>query len=158
MTSIYRYKLSNDTEELLNEFARTFFHLSNKELSDEWNQFQATHASDFEREETRLREMGYDGDINAKIYRSLRYYHIKRYRNPDTFRRNIIQERKQYQPIPQDIQLKMTRFFERNCDVSKDKPQVKFLEFVRENDDSLLENIQIKKAFKNMFYRYKTRG
>jgi len=155
MTSIYRFKLSNDIEELLNEFARTFFHLERRELSNEWNQFQEKHKERFDRENVRLTEQGYEGDINAKIYRSLRYYHIKRYRQP--IQQNIRGNRKQHEHISPEIHRQMVEFFQQNCNAKTDKPQDKFTEFVALlNDEEYLNNSHIKKSFKNMFYRMKT--
>ena len=73
---IYRYKFSNELMEPLTEF-------SSKHRFDEaslfkvyWERWesQPQNISIVDREERRLKMLGYEGDMHKKMYKTVRYY------------------------------------------------------------------------------------
>tara|TARA_Y100000996_G_C22385985_1_gene587134 strand:- start:192 stop:755 length:564 start_codon:yes stop_codon:yes gene_type:complete len=70
----YRFKLSGAVQDLVAEFARENAPLSRQDYKAAWEVWLETNSALIERERSRLKEQGFQGDLGVKMYKSGRYY------------------------------------------------------------------------------------
>ena len=78
MSKIYRYKLDEEVISSLSAFGKLYEHLPNKEFKEQWKELLEINKVLFEKEELRLRKLGYEKDVYDKLYKSCRYYYRKK--------------------------------------------------------------------------------
>ena len=113
----HRFTLSNGVVAKLNEFARTELTGSKRrsEMDALWQRFVAANTNLFDSERERLRSIGYAGDLNTKMYRSVLYY---RKPNEDGSERRASgepQARREYIATPADLLPIMDEHIETHC-------------------------------------------
>ena len=150
VTQIYRYKLDINIINIISSFAKQNQHALQKDYKEEWKKFIEENKEIIMREETRLKELGYQGDVIEKMYKSGRYYFKNK--NPDKI--DIKKARKKYERINNDIR-KAIKEHVNECIKNKIKPADAYENFINENL-SYKNNISIKKAYKNIYYNYQT--
>lgn len=72
--TIYRYKFTNDFMILLHNFSKIHQYDSKHDFKDAWTHWCEDNRDTIMAETRRLLIMGYDGDIDAKMFKSARYY------------------------------------------------------------------------------------
>jgi hypothetical protein len=72
--AIYRYKLGDAFTEALAAFARVHAHDDRREYRDAWKAWCSVNRHAVDTEAARLRALGYEGDVEDKIYKAGRYY------------------------------------------------------------------------------------
>ena len=72
--SIYRYKFSEGILQLIGEFSSTHKYDEPVQFREEWDIFVELHKEHLNREKMRLSSIGYDGNVDEKMYKSARYY------------------------------------------------------------------------------------
>jgi hypothetical protein len=87
---IFRYKFDLPIVNLINTFATTHKYDDASQFRDEWDEFIKDNKASIDREKQRLRNAGYTGDINSKMYKSARYY----FKNKSTEKKKSKQRRK----------------------------------------------------------------
>ena len=96
---IYRYKLAAPFQERLRIFAQEHKHLEDPSaFRNAWEQWVGENAELLERETRRLSDMGYEGSVSQKIYKSARHYH--RLRSQD---RPEPRQRRKYVALPREV-------------------------------------------------------
>jgi|TARA_A100001015_G_scaffold115495_1_gene128238 hypothetical protein len=75
MSKVYRYKLNSNIVALVEEFAKLHQYDNRKEYKEAWDEYLEEHKEEIKREENRLTSLGYEGDINDKMFKSGRYYY-----------------------------------------------------------------------------------
>lgn len=77
-TKTFRFKFSEDISSVLNEFSKLHTHEDRDDYNHHWELWLLENRDLINREESRLVESGYQGDIEDKLYKSARYYHRKK--------------------------------------------------------------------------------
>ena len=82
LTKTYRFKFNEEITSILNQFSKLHMH-DDKYLQSSIGSYGFLENIDIIKEESRLIEAGYDGDINDKLYKSARYYYRKKTQKKD---------------------------------------------------------------------------
>ena len=75
---IFRFKFTNDIVDLLHGFAKLHQFDDRHTFKESWSRWAANNHDGLEKEERRLEELGYKGDVFDKMYKSVRYYFRKK--------------------------------------------------------------------------------
>ena len=118
MSQIYRYKFSNNFLEELKAFATVHRYDDIPSFREHWETWLTKNKESVLREERILKEKGYDGDINDKMYKSVRYY----------YKNKIIKE-KQPTAIPEID--KTSEILASGFLVFKNEVEIKSFQFIR---------------------------
>ena len=115
-TKTYRFKLSEDISSILNEFTKLHMHEDRHDYNQHWELLLLENCDLIKREESRLLDSGYEGDINDKLYKSARYYHRKKTnKNKDGEK----QKRREYVSVSTEfleaIDLHINNFVKNEC-------------------------------------------
>lgn len=70
----YRFKLSPGVQDILATFSRDHREDSRSVYKSEWEAWLKEHHAVLEQERSRLKELGYGGDVDDKMYKAGRYY------------------------------------------------------------------------------------
>ena len=160
--SIYRYKFTNEFIEELYKFSKIHQYDHRKDFKDAWEKWVDENDLIINEEVNRLTELGYDGDILDKMFKSARYY----FRKKGTEKKEPVARRSYIGTSKELIEI-MDEHIKRN--ISKEfKPSNGFEEFCKENIDLLKEEItrliscnikdaneikkKIKKTYKNRYF------
>jgi len=155
----YNYQLSK----YIINFIKTDFIDKNDDNDDFdklWNKWLHVEGVDrvFKLEKERLNMSGWEGDIHIKVYKSIKYYQIKKSKKKCTKKK-----RRNYIHISTDMKKQMYEFID-NTKIKK--PSNAYMEFLNtyktsyDNETKQLKEhlhekeiaIKIKKTFKNRFY------
>ena len=77
---VYRFKFSENVANGIYEFAKLHQFDDRSTYKEAWKDWCETNEDDIRREVNRLTELGYDGNVEDKMYKSGRYY----FRNKST--------------------------------------------------------------------------
>ena len=156
---IYRYKFSSEFTNKLLAFIDIHRFDSVSIFKDEWHKWCAGNDELVQRENMRLVELGYTGDIADKMYKSARYY----YKNKPTVTKSP-KKRRKYVRLSGDILALMDDHVGGN----REKPSVSFQMFMEKHKEKMASlkselrekgikseeiDIKIKKTFKNRYFR-----
>ena len=154
---IYRFKFTPQFLNELYEFAKIHQYDNRKEFKNQWNIWKINNINIITAEESLLNKNGYTGDINKKMYTSVRYYLKDKQIIP-----NEPIERCSYITINKDILFLMDEHIKNNINV---KPSILFAEFMDNNQDLIFKenqiisreyninfNKKINKTYKNRYY------
>jgi len=88
----FRFTFSPDIVSEINAFALIHKHDDRKEFKENWENWTKNNIGIVSDELTRLKTMGYDGDIHDKMFKSARYYYRKKstHKNEPKQRRKYI--------------------------------------------------------------------
>ena len=113
----HRFTLSTNVVNKLNEFARGELSGSKRrsEMDALWQRFVQANANLFDEETRRLRNIGYTGDLNTKMYRSVLYYRKPTEDGSDRRGNTEPQERREYIATPSDLLPIMDEHIEAHC-------------------------------------------
>ena len=75
---IYRFKFSECFAEKILYFSKVHQYDNRKIFKEEWEKWVEENEQEYTAEITRLTELGYEGDVKDKIYKSARYYYRKK--------------------------------------------------------------------------------
>ena len=143
---IYRYKFSNELMERLTEF-------SSKHRCDEaslfkvyWERWesQPQNISIVDREERRLKMLGYEGDMHKKMYKTVRYYLKNK-----SLEKKEPKKRRKYVTLDKEFLEKMDDHILQVAIVQDLKPAHAFNNFTSLSDNTRLVDEQIKTMMNN---------
>jgi len=155
--NVFRYKLSDDTMTLIAEFSKLHQYDDRHAYKDAWALWLTENRDFISREESRLNEIGFHGDVIDKMFKAGRYYFRekgedkskKNGKNGDSGGKVKVREEEEEEG---KVNKKITRayismnpeFIEAiNVHLTKSmkendfKPQTSFIQFVEENKDIL---------------------
>ena len=153
--NVFRYKLSDDTMTLIAEFSKLHQYDDRHAYKDAWKLWLTENRDFIAREESRLKEIGFDGDVIDKMFKAGRYYFRekgeekskKNGKNGDSGGKVKVREEEEgkvNKKITRDYILMNQEFIEAiNVHLTKSmkendfKPQTSFIQFVEENKDIL---------------------
>jgi hypothetical protein len=166
----YRFKFSNDIIELLKKFSLENKTKSKKEFDIVWEKFLVENNQLINDEITLVKRNGYVGDVNKKMYNSVRYYYCKK--DNANIQEKTIKKRKKYIGLPKEILKNIDEHINNNIKDNNYKPSVGFDNYYTSNynmlnelyinnydsdfDKKEFEN-KIKKTYKNRHYNISKR-
>ena len=162
--NIYRYKFAENFTNELFRFSKIHEYDDRKTFKDAWNTWLEENEDLVNIELRRLRELGYEGDIIDKMFKSCRYY----FRKKSTEKKAPVQ-RRNYVGLKKETLEAMDDHIKSNMIIDNSfKPSIGFDEFCKENIDLLKEEItalcragindtndiktKFKKTYKNRYF------
>lgn len=159
---VFRFKFSNELLELMKEFSQIHQHDTKDNFADNWSLFLDKNKDFIEIEERRLKESGFVGSINDKMYKSVKYYYSKKGYGggggecgDGSVKKKV--ERKKYVSVGYDVLVMMNTHISENIKKEDYKPDKGFDEFINNIDNIEKDSDEFKrykKAYKNMYYRF----
>ena len=161
--NIYRYKFTDDFTSELFKFSKVHQYDHRKDFKDAWEIWMEDNDDMINIEVRRLINLGYDGDIIDKMFKSARYY----FRKKSTEKKAPL-ERRIYIGISKDMLESMDYHIKSKINEPNYKPSDGFDEFCKNNLDILKEEVsnlckhgfkdsneikqKIKKTYKNRYF------
>ena len=154
---IFRFKFSDEFIDQLTPFAKLHQHSDRNTYKEEWRRWVENNDEIISNETNRLTELGYNGNITDKMYKSGRYY----FRNK---KKQEPRKRRQYVSIDYEVIGNMDTHINSNIDT---KPSVSYQNFCESYSTQLDEEMnrlldeglskdtikdKFKKTFKNRYF------
>ena len=89
---IYRYKFSDTVNEYISNFSNMHVYDNNEILIEQYESFWKENIDEMNREMERLKQLGFTNDLKNAIFRSIKYYHIKKLKKQSDY---SIEEKKE---------------------------------------------------------------
>jgi hypothetical protein len=135
--NIYRYKFSDDFVEELYKFSKIHQYEERKTFKESWNIWVEDSKELIDNEMSRLKKLGYDGDILDKMYKSARYYFRKK-----STEKKAPNERREYISTSKELRDAMDYHIIKNIKTENYKPSDGFDDFCKNNITLLTEEIK----------------
>lgn len=161
---VFRYKLKPETIEVLNEFAKIHRFDDRHDFKEAWEEWLDYNDEIVDEEKQRLKRLGYEGDVEDKMYKSVRYYYRKK---PLTKQEPI--QRRRYTSISKELLKAMDKHINEHYKNNEFKPALgydlfcsEYLELIKEEIQNMgnineldAKNIssKFKKTYKNRYFR-----
>lgn len=171
----FRFKLSDEMCDLLLQFSQQYKFNTKDEFKENWDVWTTEYHDEICQERGRLCEMGYDGDIITKMYKSVRYYYSKKHTKNNTVpekRRKYISKNEEFIELidnfiirqcntentieggvvictfkPSDGWMRFGELYEE--DITREIERIKTVDSSINDDDALYK---IKKTFNNRYF------
>ena len=161
--SIYRYKFTDDFTKELYTFSKVHQYDHRKDFKEAWDIWIEDNDNLVDDEVRRLTNLGYDGDIIDKMFKSALYYFRKKNNE-----KNEPQKRRVYIGVQKDLLDSMDEHIISNINNKDYKPSEGFSLFCKEKIELLKEEVnnlckagftdhieikdKIKKTYKNRYF------
>ena len=161
--NIYRYKFTDEFTSELFKFSKVHQYDHRKDFKEAWETWMEDNDEIVNDEVRRLTNLGYDGDILDKMFKSARYYFRKK-----STEKKAPSERRDYVGTQKDMLDAMDLHIKTKINDPNYKPSDGFDEFCKSNLDLLKEEIsnlckngftdsneikqKIKKTYKNRYF------
>jgi len=161
--NIYRYKFTDEFTNELYAFAKIHQYDHRKDFKEAWTIWIKENEEIVNLEVRRLKELGYDGDIIDKMFKSARYY----FRKKSTEKKEP-KERRAYQSVSKQLLDAIDLHLKDVINNTNFKPSISFDIFCKENISLLKEEVsllckngftdseeiknKIKKTYKNRYF------
>jgi hypothetical protein len=161
--NIYRYKFTDHFTHELFKFAKIHQYDDRKAFKEAWNIWMEDNDDIINEEHVRLHQMGYDGDVLDKMFKSARYY----FRKKSTEKKEP-SKRRVYVGSQKDLLEAMDEHINSNIISGEFKPSEGFDEFCKQHVNLIKEEIsvlyragyvnvheieaKIKKTYKNRYF------
>jgi hypothetical protein len=162
--NIYRYKFTYEFTEELYKFSKIHQYDDKNDFKEAWNIWIKDNDDIVSQEVRRVTNLGYNGNIITKMFKSARYY----FRKKNTEKKQPI-ERRNYLGVQKEILDSMDKHIETNIkNNSKYKPADAFHSYCNEHVDTIKVEIKnllklglndpneiknkIKKTYKNRYF------
>ena len=162
-TVIYRFKFTEDFMGELYKFSKIHQYDERKDFKEAWKLWTEENQDIIDEETTRLTNLGYDGDIIDKMFKSARYYFRKK-----STQKKEPRQRRQYISVSRELLDAMDIHIEENIYNVDYQPKTGFISFCKANEKILKETIskifeqgvkdssliedKIKKTYKNRYF------
>jgi len=163
--NIYRYKFLDSFTDELYKFSKIHQYDHRKDFKEAWKIWTEENDDIVSQEVRRLNQIGYEGDIYDKMYKSARYYFRKK--NPqkkDPIKRRV------YNGLNKELLDSMDKHIESNIKNTDYKPSDAFDTYCKEHMELLKEEIKsfidkgilntkdiqskVKKTYKNRYFLF----
>jgi hypothetical protein len=161
--TIFRFKFTEDFMEDLYKFSKIHQYDHRKDFKEAWNNWIEENDDIINEEVERLLDLGYDGDILDKMFKSARYYFRKK--SPVTIEPK---QRRPYITVSRDLLEAMDTHIKINIGLPDYQPKTGFVSFYEENNrliiqtfrsfyeknikDSEFIQLKLKKTYKNRYF------
>ena len=162
MLNIYRYNLSEDISKRILAFSKLYEYEERNDYKEKWELWCEEYNDLILSETERLTQLGYEGDVIDKMYRSSRYYFRKK-----KLEKNIPKKREQYIPLSKLLLQNIDTYISENIKLVI-KPKDMFIQFCEIHNELIQETVKelnekgftdrdeidckIKKTFKNRYF------
>ena len=163
---IYRFKFTENFMKELYQFSKVHQYDERSIFKEAWLLWIQENESFIKEETERVSNLGYDGDVIDKMYKSARYY----FRKKNTEKKEP-KKRRQYISVTQELLDVMDMHIKLHCMDNDYQPKTGFIEFCKENTNVLKECVKkicedgcknsaiieekIKKTYKNRYFIFK---
>jgi Fe-S cluster biosynthesis and repair protein YggX len=158
----FRFNFSKEFNKELGYFAKLHKHEDRIEFKENWQKWIEDNEPLINEEKKRLVNLGYEGDIENKMFTSVRYYFRQKPLRPE--QREKERERERI-AVSKELLQQIVQHIKNNNFNEDYTPQIAYEEFCNQytelitteiqelniNDDKFLQN-KIKKTYKNKFY------
>ena len=132
---IYRHKFTNDINELMQDFSKLHMFDNKDTLIDQFETFWDNNKDLFLREKNRLESENFNKDVKTAIFRSIKYYHIKKLKRENEGEKTVKEKE------PRDY-IKLNKYIIQWIDIyiinsmkqNKIKPSVNFNEIIKNEE------------------------
>jgi hypothetical protein len=145
---IHRFKCSAELNQEIMNFSQIHKFDIDETLLEHFKSWCEEQADLITREEEYLKRHEYDDSIQTKIYKSIKYYYIKKFTREPEKKKEKRKATKLDPQIMQEIKADLEHHFQTNPDFKPSETYEKF----KKNDDPL-----IKKSYKNQYYQIKNK-
>jgi len=161
--NIYRYKFTEDFTNEMYKFSKIHQYDHRKDFKEAWEIWLENNDEIVSDEVRRLSNLGYNGNILDKMYKSARYYFRKK-----STEKKAPKKRRAYQSVQKDLLQAMDNHLKTHINEEDFKPSEGFDRFCKENIDLLKEEVsilckngltnseeikqKIKKTYKNRYF------
>ena len=129
---VFRFKFDRDINSILQRFASVHHGDDLEDFKDAWETFLKTFRTAIDIEAQRLKEIGYNGDVENKMLTSVRYYYCKQFKIGNTEKKdqetpnqetpvqeapdeeNDTQTKRSYVKINKDVHDAIDKFLKKN--------------------------------------------
>lgn len=162
-TVIYRYKFTEQFMEDLYNFSKIHQYDDRKDFKEAWKIWTEENEETIDAEMRRLLNLGYEGDVLNKMFKSARYY----FRKKSTEKKEP-KQRRQYISVNRELLDSMDEHILAKMHDVDYQPKKGFIEFCKDNEKILKESIvkifeqgirdsdlledKIKKTYKNRYF------
>jgi len=167
----FRINYSENFIQLLEDFAKNHSTEDRKTFKQNWISLRNKNIEIFQKEISQIQNQGYDGDIDKKIFESIRYYYRKKVLNQTTKPKNIktklcgfSREIKQKMDIHIKNIVQETEYlvspadaFDDFCRQSREEITIEVFRIKSKVNQELEPNeitIKFKKSYKNRYYKF----
>ncbi len=163
ITPIYRFKFTKDFMDELYQFSKIHQYDDRKDFKEAWSEWLEDNSDMIEEETERIVNLGFQGDVLDKMFKSARYYFRKKGTEP----KEPVQRRK-YISIDKSLLTLMDEHIEENLGTAGFQPKTGYQEFCEKNEELIdriyqnyvinglndkdLINDKIKKTYKNRYF------
>ena len=160
---IYRFKFTEEFMVYLYNFSKIHQYDDRKDFKEAWTVWTEENDDIIDGEMRRLLNLGYEGDVLDKMFKSARYYFRK-----NSAERIEPKQRRQYISVTKDLLDAMDRHIENNIYDDNYQPKTGFITFCKDNETLLKDTIssifgqgikeselieyKIKKTYKNRYF------
>lgn len=161
----YRFKFDPEIMNQLSDFAKIHQFDERHTFKDEWKRWVDNNNDIIVSEKERLKGIGYEGDVEDKMFKSVRYY----FRNKST-QKNDPKKRRKYTSLDKDVLEAMDEHIDDNVDDEDYTPSSGYSDFCVNNVDIIKSEIgrlkgmnelttdeivlKFKKTYKNRYFQY----
>jgi hypothetical protein len=75
---VFRFKFSNDVLDLMKDFSKVHQYDTKEVFNEKWAEFLDKNRTTIDAEKARLIAIGYNGYVEDKMYKSIKYYYNKK--------------------------------------------------------------------------------
>ena len=172
---VFRFNLENETRELLEDFCKLHAGESREDYKHSWNLWTRSNLEILEKETIRLNELGYDGDVEEKMFKAAKYYFGKKCkgenvdRESEREREKCNDNKRNYVCVSHELIIAMDEHIKNNVLNTIKRPADGYSDFEKTNplliaaeinclmklDDNYSKDFiskKIKKTYKNRYY------
>jgi len=174
----FRFVYSPEIETILREFAKEHEGEERKQFKQSWNVFMEENKLLLDNESKRIKQEGYDKDVYAKMFHTIKYYYVKKSKKQKQQQEQHNQEEKEekeenkvpeshppkqrsYNKLGKQWIQTITTFIKDDLESYKHTKEMKpeysynrFLEKHATEDEEL--QLRVKKSYKTQYYKIKT--
>ena len=163
--NIFRFKFSKDIMDLLTYFGKLHQYDNRSDYKEAWEKWYKLNSDVLLNEERRIINLGYNGNVEDKMYKAARYYFRKLKNQDNRHKQDTVVSKKQdtYIMLSSELLNAMDKYIKTN----NQKPSVGYEDFCKlnstilDNEKLILKNnnldnnyinSKIKKTYKNRYY------
>jgi hypothetical protein len=160
---IYRFKFTEEFMEELYNFSKIHQYDERKDFKEAWKTWTEENEPIIDEEMRRLLNLGYEGDVLDKMFKSARYYFRKK-----SVEKKAPKQRRQYISVNRELLDAMDKHIQEHIYNADYQPKTGFITFCKDNEKILKETIsrvfeqgikesqmieaKIKKTYKNRYF------
>ena len=153
--AIHRFKCSDVLNKEIMDFSDNHKFDSKENLIEQFDSWtkEKIIVELIEKEKEFLQVNSYEGDIHMKIFKSIKYYYIKKFLDEKEKEKKV---KKKPTYFPKEFLTKFYLDIEANFEINRTfKPSDTYLTFLEKNE--LTDSNSIKKCYKNIYYQIKNK-